>query len=253
MTDPRRSEAVFTPARLARLAQIEGWHFWFVGRRALVYRLLRRYSQDGPVRILDAGCGTGFTLRTMEGMGYTVIGMDLLREGLRTARRSDRNAMLAQAEATSIPLMTGAFGIVLALDVLEHVADEEMLREVRRVLQPGGIVILSAPALPGLWSFRDRAAGHRRRYRKHQLRQLLERSSLRTLDLRYYQFLLLPLVFISRWLGRSGPTWRDLEERRYPVLSRLLAWINRVEVGLGDVIPWPLGSSLVAVGCKDGE
>jgi hypothetical protein len=50
-----------------------------------------------------------------------------------------------------------------------------------------------------------------------------------------------------RWLGRKGPHARDLEEKRIPVFNSVATWINRIETRLIGVVPWPLGSSLVAV------
>jgi SAM-dependent methyltransferase len=136
---------------------------------------------------------------------------------------------------------------VLLLDVLEHVPDKRALEEVRRVLQPGGKVLISVPAFDWLWSYRDVDAGHRRRYSRGQLLDLAREAGFEVCETHQFQFLLLPILAFTRWLGRRGPWWRDFEERRLPVVSDLLVLISRLEVRLGAFVRWPVGSSILAV------
>ena len=239
----------FRPDRLARLSQLERWHFWFVGRRVLLDRLLDKYLRH-QMRILDVGCGTGLMPAILTRRGYHVVGLDLRPEGLRATRQVLPGANLIQAEATRLPLAENQFAAVLLLDVLEHVDDQALLREVRRVLQPRGVVVMTAPALPWLWSYRDEAAGHLRRYTRQRLERIIADSQLEAREIRYYQCFLLPVVIMTRVLGRQGAGPRDLEERPLPILNAVMSWINRLEARLSEVISWPWGSSLVAVGRK---
>jgi SAM-dependent methyltransferase len=152
-----------------------------------------------------------------------------------------------RADATRLPIADNVFGAVLLLDVLEHVDDHAALAEVHRVLRPGGVAVITVPAVPWLWSYRDEAAGHLRRYGRRQLVQAITGARLAVLAVQYYQCLLFPLVAATRLLGRRGPRLRDLEERPSRRLNSMMAWVNLTEVRLGDAIPWPWGSSLVAV------
>jgi ubiquinone/menaquinone biosynthesis C-methylase UbiE len=200
--------------------------------------------------ILDVGCGTGWMSETLSRQGYRVTGLDLHPDGLRATRRAIPDAMLVQGEAHHLPLEDGSWEAAILLDILEHVDDRAVLRELRRVLRPAGAAIITVPALPWLWSHRDEIAGHRRRYTRRQLRQLITESGLELREMRYYQFFLLPLVLVARVFGKRSPELCQLEERPLPVLNRALTWINRFEVSLGELIPWPWGSSLVVVCCK---
>ena len=239
-------EVAFPRERLSRLAALERWHFWFIGRRILVRRLLDRYC-DKSGRILDVGCGTGLMVESLLEWGRDVVGLDLRPEGLQRTRRAFPRAGMVQAEATELPFAGESFRVVMLLDVLEHVDDHRLLEEVHRVLEPGGVAIITVPAMPWLWSYRDEAAGHRRRYTSRQLASLAADRRLEVRDMRYYQCLLFPLIVITRLLGRWDPTAREREERPQPRLNGLLTRINLFEVKLGDVIAWPWGSSLVAV------
>lgn len=240
-------DAPFSQDRLFRLAQLERWHFWFVPRRALIRRLLGRYLRRESGPILDIGCGTGLLLEELTRERFSTVGLDLRPEGLTATKRSLPESQLVQGDATRLPFLSEGFAGVLLLDVLEHVDDRALLGEVRRVLRPGGVLLATAPAMPWLWSHRDEAAGHRRRYTRRQLEDVLRDCQLVPEEMRYYQCLLFPFLFMARVAGRRSPRPRDLEERPPSVLNTVLTGINRLETRLGDFVRWPLGSSLVAV------
>src|SRR5512135_3011310 len=130
------------PARLERLAAIERWHFWFRGRQQLVEELLKKYLPGHPI-LLDIGCGTGWGLDNLARCGYRAIGLDMRPEGLRTVRQRSRDVGLVQADATRLPIAEASFAGIVLLDVMEHVDDAALLREVRSVVRPGGTVIIS--------------------------------------------------------------------------------------------------------------
>ena len=175
----------FRTDRLARLAHIERWHFWFIGRRAMVNRLLAKYIDSKTSRLLDLGCGTGNMVENLSAQGYNVVGLDLLPEGLHSTRQNVPHSMLIQADlSTPLPLSDNAFDVAIVLDVLEHVKDDNLLEEINRILTPGGIILLTVPAFPWLWSFRDTDAGHLRRYTRRSLRDLMSKSDLQIIELR---------------------------------------------------------------------
>jgi len=238
----------FSRSRLARLEQIEGWHFWFNGRRTLVRELMSRSAMDHPLH-LELGCGTGSMSRELKARGHRVVAVDLRYEGLERSRLMDPSAMLVRADATCLPFRPESFDVVTALDVLEHLDDDAVLNELHAVLKPGGRIILSVPAMPWLWSARDVDAGHLRRYTPRRLEAALLRARLSVVVIRYYLFILFPLIALSRLLGkgRGGLRARDREEIRIPLINRLFGWINQVEGKVAARVPLPWGSSLVAV------
>jgi SAM-dependent methyltransferase len=235
----------FDGERLARIRALEGWHFWFVGRRTLVQGLLARHLEPAPQRVLDVGCGTGRLACELLAAGHRVTAVDLLPESLAAARSDAPDVGLLRADAGRLPLAAGSFDAVTMLDVLEHVDDVAALAELRRVLRPDGLLVLTVPAVPWLWSHRDDAAGHRRRYTRKRLQAALADAGFAPVELGGYQCALLPALAASRLLGRRGPRLRDAEERPPALLNAALAWINRreAELGPGRV---PFGSSLAA-------
>ena len=139
------------------------------------------------------------------------------------------------------------------LDVLEHIqADRESLQRVHDLLRPGGVALITVPALPSLWSRHDVANCHYRRYTQSSLRALIAGSLLDCLHLHYFfGWTVLPL-YVRRWLhagvATEGPADQDYEVRPPGrLLNRLLLGMCRVEQRFSTSQGTPLGSSLFAV------
>lgn len=244
------AEREFEAERLEIIAALEQSHFWFVARRALVERLLKR-SWPSPVSlIVDVGCGTGALAVALSKRDTAVLALDLRPEGLRRVRHAGGPIRVAIARSERLPVASAVADAALALDVLEHADDVTSLGEIARVLKPGGVVVITVPALPWLWSARDDEAGHRRRYTRRSLLSLVRGAGLEPLDVRFYQCLLLPVLIATRAAGRLWSTTQRIEERPLGWINRLCLAISRFEVAMGDYVPWPAGSSLAAVARK---
>jgi ubiquinone/menaquinone biosynthesis C-methylase UbiE len=202
---------------------------------------------DGFGRALDVGCGTGANTAVLRAHARDVVGLDFRPEGIATARQQHcGDASFIRGHAARLPFADHVFDVVTALDVLEHVDDEAALDEIVRVLRPGGTIIVSVPAMPWLWSYRDIDAGHRRRYARRGLLELFRQSRLKVRRLNYFQCLLFPLV-LPRVVSRKSRSARDREDAPAPIVNTVLSWISQIEVRLSQVVTWPFGSSLVAV------
>ena len=186
------------------MARVEEGHFWFRAKRALASRFLREARRAGARGCaIDLGCGTGANLRRLLG-DLGGIGLDGDAEGLRFCRERGA-ARLVRADGSSIPIRGAAAGVVLALDVLEHLEDDEAaLAEIARILRPGGFLLANVPALPALFSEHDRALGHRRRYRRGELEARARAAGFAILRSTGWGFPLLPFVALSRRFRRAG-------------------------------------------------
>jgi len=235
-----RAAASFDPDRLALIAALEGDHFWFTGRRALVTRILDRHLDHVTVA-LEIGCGTGSFLPELARRADRVIGLDPL---------APEGDVMVRGEAERLPFERESFDLVVALDVLEHVDDSVALAEMERVLRPGGLAVATVPACPSLWSARDDLAAHRRRYRRPTLVRLLEASGLRVEETAFYQFFLFPLVVATRIVARRRPETTGLEERPHRIVNRAFAAVNAFEVRVGARVRWPWGSTLAVAARK---
>jgi SAM-dependent methyltransferase len=102
------------------------------------------------------------------------------------AKLRDRGASVALAQVNSLPFASNAFDLVCALDIVEHVDDEDgALSEISRVAKQGATLLVSVPLHPSRWTAFDDFVGHRRRYEPERLMQKLTeyRFVIRLLDL----------------------------------------------------------------------
>lgn len=247
----------FDPSAYTGLLEREGRHFWFRARKRLVGELLRQIAPrlGRGFRAVEAGCGNGDLLGILEGMsGHPLaVGIDLFQEGLLHARRRV-SCPLVRGDVRDIAFRK-PFDLVLLCDVLEHVDDDRAaLENVRRLLRPGGILLITVPAHPVLWSAFDAAAGHRRRYTRDALELKLLRTGFSVDYLTHFMAPLFPLVWLKRRLaGLCLPTGRgDLAV--VPLVNGLLERLLAAEFPMVRARRRiPFGSSLLALASRNAR
>jgi SAM-dependent methyltransferase len=234
-----------------RLAELDDRHWWFAGRRRIVFAELERLPLPDGARLLDAGCGTGRNLVELARFG-TAVGTELNAEAAALARgRGAGEVHVAPVEA--LPLGDAAFDAVLCLDVLEHTTDDVVaLRELRRVTAPGGWLIVTVPAYERLWSAHDVLSGHVRRYDRRSLTAVVDEGGWTLRRWTGFNALLLAPAAVARIAQRNrttGPAGRASELEATPAwLDRVLEQPLRAEAALlrtGRRLP--VGLSLLAV------
>ena len=219
----------------AQMYRLEDTHWWFTARRNLIFFALEHLLREGagragdkPLRLLDVGCGTGAMLDRLRPLGH-IVGLDMEPLALEFCRTRGHRE-LVRASATALPFADNSFDFVVATDVLEHIPDDAAAaREIRRVLAPGGSVLITVPAYQSLWSGHDIALMHQRRYRGREMRRLLTAAGLRVTRLTYTVSALFPLVWMIRRAQRLRPS-REPRADAVPTptaLNHLLrAWLD---------------------------
>jgi SAM-dependent methyltransferase len=159
----------------------------------LIHSLLRPGD-----RVLDFGAGTGTFARRLQAAGAApscVEPDEQLRARLQAA------GLAAFPDTATVG--SASFDVVYSLNVLEHIADDgAALADLRRVLRPGGRLLIYVPAFMLLYSSMDQRIGHLRRYRRGPLRQLALRSGLGVENIRYADSLGFLAALGFRLLGR---------------------------------------------------
>jgi SAM-dependent methyltransferase len=154
-------------------------------RLRLILGTLRRC---GARRVLDAGCGSGELLEPMRRAGLHAIGLDLPAAAQRARRRRTGSGLVAAGLDEGWPFAAESFDAIVCTEVLEHVFDTlQLLREARRVLRPGGTLVLTVP-YHGLVKnllvvafnfdahFNETESGHIRFFSNRSLRSALEQA-----------------------------------------------------------------------------
>jgi SAM-dependent methyltransferase len=193
------------PAEIDKLARLEQRHWWYAERRSILHRVLRDRRTGGWAA--DIGAAAGGNTRVLESLGWRTLALEYSETGAELAR--SRGLRVSRADAHDLPLQDGSLGVVIALDVLEHLKDDDRAaRELRRVLRPDGVLVVAVPADPALWSAHDDAVGHLRRYTDENLRALLTGAGFEIQRMWSWNVLLRPLVV----LRRKKSSGSDLEE-----------------------------------------
>ncbi len=215
----------------AYLHILEDSFWWFTGMRGVTAALLDPVCPPERNRlILDAGCGTGGMLAWLKRYAGTgrVIGIDLVPDAINFCRGREHK-YLVQASVTDLPFADAVFDLVTSFDVLVQLpgetSDLRAMREMHRVLRPGGIAFVRAAAYGWLRSGHDEALGTQRRYHRGELAGKMENAGFNILRATYANSLLLPVAVVRRLLlkpiGLADPG-SDVKP-----LSPGLQWLNR--------------------------
>jgi 2-polyprenyl-3-methyl-5-hydroxy-6-metoxy-1,4-benzoquinol methylase len=126
-------------------------------------------------RVLDVGCSSGYLARPLVERGCTVIGIERDPNAAEAAGDVCEDVLVGDVEVMDLPFESGSFDTVLCGDLIEHLRDpEQFLVRARRVLQPGGRLVLSTPNVAN-WTIRLSLLGGRWRYTE---RGILDRTHL---------------------------------------------------------------------------
>ncbi len=233
--------------------ELEEDHWWYRGRRKVIAALLRGLALPPGAQILDAGCGSGRNMVDFARLG-SVTGVEIADASVVRARERAIGEVV-QCSITELPFTDGRFDLAFCLDVIEHIEDQlRALRELYRVVAPGGRLVVMVPAYQWLWSEHDVINHHERRYKARTLRAPAVQAGWQPVRTTYFNGLLLPIAIIHRRLTRRshlvGEPVSDLLRTPEP-LNTVLEWPLLLEarlIGMGLRIP--AGLSLAAVFSK---
>ena len=234
----------------------EETHWWFLARREILLSAIQslietRRLPPPPLQILDYGCGTGSLTRSLAAFG-DVTGVDLYPEAVAFCRKRGLENVRQIDSPQDLPDST--YDLVGCFDVLEHVEDDlALLRELGRILKPGGVWVLTVPALSCLWSGEDVVSQHKRRYTRRELRRKAMDAGLRIQRITYFNTLLFPAIFgirfFDRWFRPRRSRCSDVYETREP-FNAILRTCFASEKHLLKHFSLPIGVSLLLIAEK---
>lgn len=230
-------------------------YWWFVSRSELLHFYLREMlALPKEPRILDLGCGTGANLEVLSGYGVA-MGLDVSGTALAFCKKRALPRLL-QANGESLPVRSDSLDLVSAMDSLEHIQeDNAALKELFRILKPGGKLLVTVPAFGFLWSEHDEALQHLRRYSAAELTDKLELAGFSPGKVTYVLFFLFFPVLLVRFLQnltKAGTHPRTSISVLPALVEKTFMLLNRLEMVLLRWMNLPFGVTIVAVATKPG-
>ncbi len=235
------------PEYARRYRDLHERHWWWRAREAMIVDLLRRLGPEagfGP--ILDIGCGDALFFERLQEFGAPE-GLEPDAQVVSEETRRRWNLHLCPFDDRFAP--GRRYGLILMLDVLEHLIDDAAaLRRAARLLVPGGALVLTVPAFRLLWTSHDDLNCHQTRYTRATMLRALASTPFEIVCLRYFFNWLFPIKLMIR--AKEQILGRRSTLPRVPprMLNHLFRSLSRCEQHSWGRLPLPFGSSLLMVG-----
>jgi len=222
-------------------------HYCVRGRCDLLNTILSKIATGKKrLKILNLGVGTGNDLEILNRYGDNYV-VDIDTNALKMIKKFYTEKKLA--DACNLPYKSNFFDVVVSFDVFEHIEHhQKAMDEAYRVLKKGGNLVFSVPAFQSLFSARDKAMGHYRRYRKKQLRTCMEKFS--RVKLNYWNCSVFPIIAPLRIIQKNNPPQMGDPKISRTAHNFLYALIRIEDWAIKHSIPLPFGITLVGVCTK---
>ncbi|RVT96664.1 class I SAM-dependent methyltransferase [Rhodovarius crocodyli] len=225
--------------------------WWYRAMHARAIAAFRAHPRLGAAKglpVLDAGCGTGgFLRRAGAALAIPMVGLEYNPQAARRAAEK-AGVDVTAGSVNTMPFHDGQFGGLFSLDVLCHAGAEpaQMLAECRRVLAPGGVMVLNLPALPWLRSAHDARVFTVRRYTRATITAELQAAGFTDIRARYWNALLLPLMILQRKVLAARADAPSDVTNFPPWLDACLFAATRIEAGMMRAgLRFPAGGSVI--------
>ncbi len=215
---------------------------------------LERSWKDQRTVILEIGSSSGYLLQEIKTSfpESFLIGSDCFPESLEKIAKTASCIPLLQFDLASCPLPDNSMDIIVALNVLEHIQDDESaLKQIYRILKPGGYAIIEVPANSHLFDFYDQQLKHYRRYDMKTLKQISSGCGFVTSKSTHLGFFIYPAFKLMKLMNRKREKYLDSYQKQVamktqirfggPIVNRILFLVMLSELYLGKILSYPWG------------
>ena len=223
----------------------ESKHWWFKARREILNKQIKKYSTKKKMSILDFGSGSGTNIYMLSKYGE----VDVYEKDNKTT-----NFLKKKFTKNGIKIIKKCFSkkkydLILAADVIEHIKnDKKIINNLNKILKKNGLIIVTVPAYQFLFSKKDQALKHFRRYNLNGLKKLFN-SDFKTLKISYYNSLLfIPIaiaIIFFKLINRQFVN--EVEVKPNNILNYILYSIFKFEKFILKYFNFPFGISIISI------
>lgn len=225
--------------------------------RQLALRSVEKHLPAQTGIVLEIGCSSGYLLRDLRNRfpRQPIIGADFICGPLRKLGASIPDIPLLQFDLKNCPLPDNSLSAVLSLNVLEHIDDDaRALRQIYRILQPGGMAHIEVPAAPSCYDIYDEYLMHCRRYTMSELVGKARKAGFEVLSQTHLGVLVFPAFYLIKRLNRrhlklpaAEKAARVHHQMRVTRQSFVMKQALKLELSLGRRISYPAGIRCILV------
>ena len=235
--------------------ELERSLWWYQGMREITASLLReKLNGTKSLRLLDVGCGTGFSMKWLREQLNTeaVFGVDLFYEAAELWKLNNiHTAAVSSIEA--LPFPDSEFDLVTCFDVIYQLSIKDAtqaVKEIARVLKPGGFFYIREPAYEWMRGSHDIVVATKHRFTRRRLKNLLTAQGFTIKRATYANTLLFPLAVPHRFLSRMTRSEESDVKPVHPFLNRLFLSAMKLEAIMMKHLSLPFGLSVIALARK---
>ncbi|MFH1456927.1 MAG: class I SAM-dependent methyltransferase [Patescibacteria group bacterium] len=232
--------------------RLEENYWWFIARRDIIIKLIKKIGIDKTDKILDIGCSGGPLINSLKHNGFiNIYGIDISMDAINLCKKRGLNNVTVM-DGKKTQFKNEDFDVIIASDILEHIKnDHSALLEWYRLLKPNGKLILFVPAFDFLWSGHDKINKHYRRYNKSSLIKRLGETQFKVLRISYWNFILFFPIYLLRtfqhfMLKNEGEPQDQLYEL-HSLANKILIVLLKTENFFLKYFNFPTGVSVFTI------
>ena len=223
-------------------------HWWFIARREIIYSLICNLNKKKRLSILDFGAGSGANIEILNKLGKVDVyeTNQKMKNFLKYKFKRSKNIKI-------INNIHKKYNLILAADVIEHIKnDKKIIKKFSKFLKKDGHLLITVPAFNFLFSNKDIALKHFRRYNKLSLKDLLNKD-FEIKKLSYFNFFLFIPIVVSILIFKLKNTKfiKFAETTPTNFLNLILKNIFIIEKYLLRFLNFPFGISIIALAKKN--
>ena len=225
-------------------------HWFFEGKKNIIFSILKKHIFKNDLKILDFGCGVGINTKMLSSFGHVTC-FDQSPEAIKYLKKKFNNNKKILIK-DSLENSNELFDLIIASEVLEHLEnDKEEIKKLCSLLKPNGFFLATVPAYKFLFSMKDIKLQHKRRYNILNFRNLIFPFFYK-IKLSYYNFFLFPPIALGIIFCKLFKIdFIDRVERKpYNLLNYLFYQIFKFESFFLNKINYPFGIFIIFLGKK---
>lgn len=232
-----------------KLAKIQESNWYFRAKRDLIKKIFIKYKLK-PYKTLDIGAGVGANFKLLKEFSRKVDGIDNSKIAIKLGKQKGINKIYY---GDALTFRKSQYDFILCSDIIEHVDEDKFFANLKQIVCPGGMVLITVPAFNFLWGDTDKISHHKKRYQLYALKELIKRNHFKIVFLNYWNILLfIPMVLylyvfekgIFKYF-RKNPKVHLLAIPKY--LNKPLNTLMKIENKLCLNLPLPFGINIVAL------